>query len=94
MPIRNNKLINELAGYRKWILTQLLGGKCFRCGGEFPACAMDFHHKDGKDPKELHVGNRLRNYSEKAFWERLLPDVIDQCNLLCANCHRVVHWGK
>lgn len=90
-PIRTNKLINELARYRKDILIQLLGGLCKECGYIYPQCAMDFHHVTGKKKGELAVGNRLRNYSEKAFWERIVPDVTKQCILLCANCHREEH---
>ena len=90
-PIRTNKLINDLAHYRKDILIQLLGGECKKCGKLFPQCAMDFHHITGKEKDELTVGNRLRNYSEIVFWERLLPEVVDKCILLCANCHRIEH---
>ena len=90
-PIRTNKLINELAWYRKDILMQLLGGKCKRCGNIYPQRAMDFHHIDGKEKDELSVGRRLRGYSEKAFWEGPLPDVVKKCMLLCASCHRIEH---
>lgn len=90
-PVRTNKLINELAWYRKDVLIQLLGGKCKRCGNIYPQRAMDFHHIDGKERNELSVGTRLRNYSEKGFWERTLPDVVRKCMLLCATCHRIEH---
>ena len=93
-PTRTKELINDLARYRKDILIQLLGGYCQNCGQIFSQCAMDFHHKDGKEKGELAIGTRLRHYSEKAFWEKLLPNVVEKCMLLCSNCHRVLHWGK
>ncbi len=93
-PVRTNKLINDLARYRKDILIELLGGSCNICGKIFPQCAMDFHHKDGKEKGELSIGTRIRNYSEKAFWERIIPDAVERCILLCANCHRIIHYGN
>ena len=92
--VKTNKLINDLACYRKDILIQLLGGVCKECGYIYPQCAMDFHHVIKKEKDELAIGIRLRQYSEKGFWERVLPDVVEKCILLCANCHREKHFHK
>ena len=58
---------------------------CSQCGFSHPA-AMDFHHTN-KDDKEggVHEFARMRNY-KKAYEE------IKKCIVLCANCHRIVHY--
>ena len=85
----------ELKKFRKDLLVELMGGKCEKCGGVFPSCAMDFHHINPKSEKRRYaIGNKIANYAEKGFWERLIPEVRNECRLLCANCHRVVHHGE
>jgi hypothetical protein len=62
-----------------------LGGKCNKCGRVFPNCVYDFHHiRD----KSFGISNQLTNRSEKELLEE-----IDKCVLLCANCHREVHFN-
>ena len=60
---------------------------CSKCGFSHPA-AMDFHHID-KATKDggVHEFARLRNY-KKAYQE------IEKCVVLCANCHRIVHYDE
>lgn len=63
------------------------GGKCSRCGLT-PAAAehiavFEFHHRDPAD-KEFNVaGNYTRSW-------RVLQAELDKCDLVCANCHRVI----
>lgn len=60
---------------------------CARCGGSFPVVVMDFHHRDPATKLfTVAAGNR-----------RKLTDVIAEiakCDVLCANCHRIVEWGE
>ena len=61
------------------------GGHCERCGFGDYNCALDFHHTDpaNKDPSF----SNMSGWS----WSRVKSE-IDQCQLLCRNCHAIVHW--
>lgn len=70
---------------RKEEFVRLLGGKCGKCGYGKCIAALDFHHKGGN--KEGHVAHLIKNFSkEKALKE------IKKCILVCANCHRELHY--
>jgi predicted HNH restriction endonuclease len=61
------------------------GGACVMCGIKFDgtnAVIFDFHHKDPKEKKGdiAHMQNRKNIQAE-----------LDKCDLLCANCHRLIH---
>ena len=60
-----------------------LGGKCQKCGYSCPQ-ALTFHHRDIKS-KEL-MWNKLKRLS----WSKILKE-ITKCDLLCSNCHILVH---
>ena len=62
------------------------GGKCELCGFDKFHCSLDFHHIDPsfKSPKY----SSLRGWS----WERILLE-LENCILLCKNCHAAVHAG-
>ena len=68
---------------RKWV--SLFGDKCFDCGNSYPDCVYDFHHLYGKDA----------NPSKALTWsdDRAIEE-LSKCVLLCANCHRIRHFGK
>lgn len=64
------------------------GGKCEKCGYVgLPAC-FDFHHKDPSS-KLFSISCDPHTRS----WERVKIE-LDKCNLLCANCHRLVEFNK
>jgi len=58
---------------------------CERCRRTFHWSALDFHHRN---PKE-----KDKSISEMLFysWDRLEKE-IKKCDLLCASCHRIVHY--
>ena len=57
---------------------------CLYCGEDHPA-TLDFHHRDPDD--------KLFNISTaKDCSEQMLRDEIAQCDVLCANCHRKLHF--
>lgn len=60
-----------------------LGGECMRCGGLFPRCVYDFHHRDPTTKVDA-ISNLLSK-------PKLLKEELKKCDLLCANCHRVKH---
>jgi hypothetical protein len=68
-------------------LLNLIGGaKCSRCGftSECMAC-FEFHHKSDK---LFTIGG---DAMEKRHWHELVAEV-KKCIVLCACCHRIVHW--
>lgn len=65
------------------------GGKCENCGYSKCPGALDFHHKDPTQ-KDFNI-SKYRNTS----WEKNKKDItgeLDKCSLLCANCHREIHY--
>lgn len=66
-----------------------MGGKCIKCGGEFPFFVYDFHHRNPNE-KENEMGNYIDSWSVM----KMAQEVV-KCDLLCANCHRIEHYeGK
>lgn len=61
--------------------------KCEYCSENHPAC-LDFHHIDSFD-KLFTIGECIAKVSKK----RLL-DEISKCRVLCANCHRKLHYNE
>jgi len=62
--------------------------ECLKCGEDHPSC-LDFHHRDPKE-KEFAIANwRTFGYSIKK-----LETEIKKCDILCANCHRKIHWKE
>lgn len=55
------------------------------CGETHLAC-LEFHHI--KENKEINIADALRH---GWAWSRFLKE-IDKCVVLCANCHRKLHW--
>lgn len=71
---------------REWLVSQKIR-PCDRCSGSFPAYVMDFHHRDPAT-KLFTVGQTAtRGY------EGLMAEIA-KCDLLCANCHRIVEHEK
>lgn len=62
------------------------GGKCEHCGGVFDPCVFDFHHIDPKT--KVTTASSFMNWSLVRVKEE-----IDKCLMLCANCHRLEHYG-
>lgn len=64
---------------------EYLGGKCSICGYNKCNRALDFHHIN-PDKKDNTISS-LYNYS----WDNIKKE-LDKCILLCANCHRELHY--
>lgn len=56
-----------------------------RCGGTFPPCVMDFHHRD---PSTKAFGLSVGECASRSTTDVMAE--IAKCDLLCANCHRIV----
>ena len=58
---------------------------CDHCGF-FHEAAMDWHHRD-PSMKE----GRVSFFIQQAYsWKRIKAEM-DKCDMLCANCHRILH---
>lgn len=68
--------------------TEVLGGKCMKCGFDHPA-ALQFHHRD-PSLKSFSLNSKTLSMPRRLPWETILKE-IEKCDLLCANCHFVHH---
>lgn len=74
---------------RKLELIRLKGGKCEMCGYKKNIAALDFHHVN---PSEKEFQLDFRHLSNNSM-EKILKEA-EKCILLCANCHREIHYPK
>ena len=66
-------------------LLQARGDQCERCRKRYVIAVYDLHHRDPKT-KSFAVANAIGNRS----LAELLAEA-EKCDLLCANCHRMLH---
>lgn len=59
---------------------------CIKCGENHPA-ALVFHHKN---PKEKH--KEVPVMARKGMSIDSIQKEIDKCDVLCHNCHNILHW--
>ena|SRR5579872_7566556 len=62
--------------------------KCVRCGESHPAC-IDFHHRDPTTKNSV-----LSEVTRLGWSKRRILAEIEKCDVLCANCHRKLHWDE
>ena len=65
---------------------KIAGGQCKNCGYNKCLSALEFHHN--KEDKESDISTLLKNESR----QKLLKEA-SKCILLCANCHRELHYN-
>jgi len=86
---KNKKKIYERKMRRRRRLKEeiinMLGTKCKICGYSKCNDAFDFHHEKGN--KEDHINTFLKSGSR----QKILKEA-KKCILLCANCHRELHY--
>jgi predicted PolB exonuclease-like 3'-5' exonuclease len=73
---------------QQFILEQKIGLYGKRCGND-NVRVLDFHHLD-KSKKEISVFQIVYKGWGK---ERILQEIA-KCEVLCANCHRILHWEE
>lgn len=66
-------------------MIEYMGGKCSRCGftTDTYLSVFEFHHVGKKDMDP----SVLRGMK----WESIVKE-LDKCVLVCANCHRILHY--
>ena len=82
----------QYARTKKGKLIRLKGNKCIACGIEYNgvnAPLFDFHHRAPKD-KEFRLN---LYYLISRSWEKCLNES-KKCDLMCSNCHRLLHSKK
>ena len=83
---QNRNRLNQLIRYRgyKKIAVSKRGGRCERCGFQTDVFgAYHFHHRK---PEE-----KSRELPQIKEWDHYWAE-IQKCDLLCANCHAIIHW--
>lgn len=81
--LENRKRIKE------WLKEFKSTLKCIKCGENHPSC-LDFHHRDSEE-KEGDISGIVG----RKGWgiEKILKE-IEKCDVLCANCHRKLHYEE
>jgi len=73
---------------KDWFIEYKKKLKCERCSVQ-DYRVLDFHHKNPAE-KDTEVSNLSGVGSSK----KKIMDEINKCHVLCANCHRIVHWEE
>jgi len=61
--------------------------KCKFCG-EKRSLALDFHHTDPSNKKA-----KVSTLVKDSYSIKTIQAEIDKCEIICANCHRVLHYN-
>ena len=77
---------NERWRQRKIKAIGYKGGKCIKCGYSRCIEVLEFHHRDAS--KKEFSGDYIKSMA----WDKVKKE-IDKCDLLCANCHREIHYA-
>ena len=83
----SNKRMIELRRERYDQVHQYKTQKGCKICGETRHWVLDLHHRDG-DTKEYNISDMLR---KNMSWENILAE-LEECDVLCANCHRDWHY--
>jgi hypothetical protein len=68
--------------HARW-LDSLRDVPCADCHGRFPACAMDFDHRQASTKRSAVT--RLIGRAGK----QRIQEEVEKCDIVCANCHRL-----
>ncbi len=70
--------------YKKSQAVQRFGSLCAHCGGNYPDCVFEFHHRN-HDEKDVTPAKLFM------LKDDTINNELDKCIMLCANCHRIQH---
>lgn len=76
---------------RVWFLGYKESKSCVVCGmsGKGNPWALEFHHRDPSQKRDIVSGMVAGGYSKKRIKEE-----IEKCDIVCANCHRAKHYQE
>lgn len=60
--------------------------KCSKCGNDDHR-VLEFHHRNPTE-KEYTIANII----DRGYGVEKMENEISKCDVLCANCHRIVHY--
>lgn len=95
--LRNNPLQKDKARIaskdrrdkiRDWFIDLKSTLKCSHCSENHPA-VLDFHHED-PSMKEFNISSMIKRRNSI----ETIESEIEKCIVLCANCHRKLHWEE
>ena len=72
--------------YQEWFAEIKSKLNCCKCPETHPA-TLDFHHIDPAK-KDFDIGT----WVAKLYPKKQILAEIEKCIVLCANCHRKMHW--
>lgn len=85
------KYIDKASNYRKefweWFRNLKKDLSCIKCG-EDRHWVLDFHHRDSS-LKDNEVSKLINSVSKSKVLQE-----IEKCDVLCANCHRDLHYQE
>lgn len=81
-----NHVKKRKAKIKKWFKEYKNNLSCKKCGENHPA-TIDFHHKKDKE-------NQVAQMVHWGYSIDKIKNEIEKCQVLCANCHRKVHYNK
>lgn len=73
---------------RLWYLKKKVGKLCLICHEKNPKC-LEFHHKN-PNTKRMSVSRMVNRGKPK----RIVLKEMKKCIILCANCHKKLHFGS
>ena len=82
-----NKAVKYKQEFRKWFAEYKSTLSCEKCG-ESKYWLLDFHHTD-PSKKDAEISKLVSKCSKS-----MLLKEIDKCKILCANCHRDLHYQE
>jgi hypothetical protein len=87
--LTNSGMRRKSRAIKGWLLTELGMEECQNegCDETHPAC-LDFHHLDSKI-KSFKIAGKYGMKSKK-----ILLEEAKKCKVLCANCHRKLHYRE
>ncbi len=75
-------------------LVRQLGGECQICGyGDLSIlCVFDIHHLE--ENKKFDITKLIHKYGPKIFTGAGIIKELKSCIVVCANCHRKIHFKE
>lgn len=91
--IQNKKLYKTRAKesrkiYIDWFQSLKSSKQCEKCGEKHIAC-LQFHHRK-PETKKFSIAEGIKN----GYTKSTILKEIEQCDVLCANCHTKLHWDN